>query len=280
MADKVFPGLQQRIAFLGAGNMAEALLRGLLKNGLANANQLRVTDVTAERRTYFEQTYAVAAGADNVEAVRQSDVTVLAVKPQVLGKVLREIRDAVGPQQLLISIAAGIPLTAIEGALPPESRVIRSMPNTPALVGRGMTAFCAGTRATSGDMDLAESILRAAGAVVRVTEDQMDAVTAVSGSGPAYVFYLMEAMHDAAERLGLPDEVARTLITTTVAGAAHLCGQSGEAPSLLRERVTSKGGTTAAALAVMDEEEVRDHLVTAIMTAYQRAQELSAEMEG
>lgn len=269
--------LRERIVFIGAGNMAEALVSGLLRQGLAGADRLRVTDVQADRLAYFRAAYGVEGLDDNTEAVKQADVVVLAIKPQGMQSVLQAIRPALTPQHLVISIAAGVPLARMQTALGAGIRVVRVMPNTPALVGKGVAALCAGADATEDDLVFAERLLGATSSVVRVVEDQMDAVTAISGSGPAYVFYLMEAMHEAAQRLGLDDQVAGSLIAATVEGAARLVTETGQSPAELRARVTSKGGTTAAALDVMKEEEVYDHLVTAIMAAHQRARELSSE---
>jgi pyrroline-5-carboxylate reductase len=266
--------MKEHIAFLGGGNMAEALISGLLRQDVVAPEQIRVTDIQAERCQHFTHTHRIHADADNGAAVAAADVIVLAVKPQIMHALLAEIAPALTARHLVISIAAGIPLAALEPHI--SGRVIRAMPNTPALVGQGVTAICGGTHATEADYATAETLLAGAGMVVRVQEADMDAVTAVSGSGPAYVFYLMEAMTEAADRLGLAPAVARDLIVQTVAGAAALVRQTGTDPATLRARVTSKGGTTAAAIAVMDEEDVHDHLVTAILSADQRARELSA----
>ncbi len=269
-----------RIAFLGAGNMAEAMIAGLLREGLTQADHIRITDLVPERRDFMAQTYQVGIAESNTQAVASSDVVILAVKPQGMGELLAEVQTAAAHQPLFISIAAGITVSFLEKTLPAQARVIRCMPNTPALIGAGMTAICAGHAATAQDLILAENILAATGQVVRVEEAQMDAVTAVSGSGPAYAFYLMEAMIDAAERMGLDPELARTLVKQTVSGAAALAHAPDAAdPSELRQRVTSKGGTTAAAIAAMDAENVRDHLITAILAAQERARELAAELE-
>lgn len=257
--------------------MAEALVSGLLKQGLAAPEQVRVTDVLAERCRYCESKYGVSAFSDNAAAVRHADVVVLAVKPQVMKSLLADIRPALTAQPLFLSIAAGLPVRMFETQLADGARIVRAMPNTPALVGKGITAICGGRNASPGDMQIAEDLLSAVGPVVRVQEAEMDAVTAISGSGPAYVFYLMEAMMEAADRMGLSAEVARSLVLKTVEGAAALAVASPDHPSVLRQRVTSKGGTTAAALSVMDEEEIHDHLITAMLSAQSRAHEMSEE---
>ena len=265
-----------RIVFLGAGNMAEALISGLLRHQTARPDQLRVTDIAPQRCAHFQAAYGVSSESTNSEAVRNAQLVVLAVKPQGVPALLAEIREAVTAEHLLISIAAGIPSTTIEAALGGGRRVVRSMPNTPALIGQGMTALCAGSCATDADMDVAERLLRSAGRVVRVREEQMDGVTAVSGSGPAYLFYLMEAMQTAAEELGLDGRLAHELVSATLAGAAALALDADQSPAELRRRVTSKGGTTAAALAVLDENDVAAHWGAAIRAAHQRSRELSA----
>lgn len=267
---------RQRMVFIGAGNMAEALVSGVLRREVAGPEQIRVTDIQEERIAYFRAAYGVEGSHDNPAAVRDADIVILAVKPQGMEPLLQSLCGITEDRHLVISIAAGVTLGRIESALGTTVRAIRVMPNTPALVGKGVAAIAAGAYATEEDMALTEQIVGATGRVVRVSEDRMDAVTAISGSGPAYVFYLMEAMQEAAQRLGLEGNVADQLIVDTVAGAARLVAETGLSPAELREKVTSKGGTTAAALAVMKEEDVHDHLVTAIMAAYQRAAELSS----
>lgn len=263
------------ILFIGAGNMAEALIAGMLRQGLAEASSLLITDVSEERKAYMQAAYGVVAAPDNKTGAEKADLVVLAVKPQQLIDLLTELAPVITSRHVVVSIAAGIPLTVLEQAFP-EARVIRTMPNTPALVGKGITALCGGARTTEDDLTLTARLLSGTGEVVRVAESDMDAVTAISGSGPAYVFYLMEAMLAAATKLGLDETTARSLVLNTVEGAAQLAIQSSETPEMLRQRVTSKGGTTAAATNVLDENQVHDHMVRAIEAAAQRAKELSA----
>lgn len=265
--------LEQRVVFIGAGNMAEALVKGLRGSGLP-AENIRVTDVRAERLEYFRATFGVTASMDNVAAVQGANLVVLAVKPQQFAAVLEDLRGA-APAALYVSIAAGIPASRIEAALGGHTRVVRVMPNTPALVGAGVSAICAGAHATEEDLALAESLLQSVGATVRVPEAQMDAVTAVSGSGPAYVFRVMEAMEAAARELGLEPDVARALVLQTVAGAGRLAVLSGRPPAALREQVTSKGGTTEAALRVMNERDLAGVFASAMTAAMERARELA-----
>ncbi|MCZ7591403.1 MAG: pyrroline-5-carboxylate reductase [Kiritimatiellae bacterium] len=264
---------QQKIVFIGAGNMAEALVKGLCNAGVPS-HSIATTDPRAERLEYFKTTYGVGASSDNAEAATGADTIVLAVKPQHISEVLASLRG-VAPDALYVSIAAGIPTARIEKELSGRPRVVRVMPNTPALVGAGVSALCAGAHATTADLERAESLLRAVGATVRVTESQMDAVTAVSGSGPAYVFRVMEAMEQAGVELGLSSEVTRELVLQTFLGASKLAVESGRAPQLLREQVTSKGGTTEAALKVLNERDLVGVFSEALSAAARRARELA-----
>jgi pyrroline-5-carboxylate reductase len=263
------------LVFLGAGNMAEALVSGLLACNRWPRERLVVADVAAERRDHFTQKYGVRAVAECAAAVAQAEGVVLAVKPQVLPGVLAGIRGKLSPHAVVISIAAGVPTTKIENALGGAVRVVRAMPNTPALVGCGIAALCPGQHATPRDLERAEELLSATGEVVRVEEKQMDAVTAISGSGPAYVFYLMEAMLEAARQLGLSAAVARKLVYTTVKGSAELILRHAVPPEELRQRVTSKGGTTAAAMEVKERRQVKEAVIEAVLAAHRRAGDLS-----
>lgn len=265
----------QKVVFIGAGNMAEALVRGLTTSGTCSPSAMTVTDVRSERLSYFERSLGVRSAASNREAVRGADIVVLAIKPQVMGEVLSELRGVLEPKTLVISIAAGVPTVRIEAALGAGVRVVRVMPNTPALVRAGVSALCLGRWAGEADLQAAEVLMGAAGITVRVPERDMDAVTAISGSGPAYVFYLMEALAQAAQDLQLEPDIARRLIGATVEGAAKLLNETGLDPATLRERVTSKGGTTEAALRVLEDRRVREALVEAVRAAWQRAAELS-----
>lgn len=266
------------IGFVGAGNMAEALIGGILNAGIADSAALAVSDVRPERRRHFTEVYGVAAFEDNKALVKNRDMVVLCVKPQQIDEVLQQIAGALDTSRtLVLSIVAGIPTTRIESALSAQARVVRAMPNTPALIGEGAAAICAGKNAGDEDLKRAERLLGAVGLVVRVKEELMNAVTAISGSGPAYVFYLMEAMIDAARELGIDAEVARRLVVQTVKGAALLCEARGCQPEELRAAVTSKGGTTAAALLVLTENRVFQNLIAAMKAAHKRAEELAGQ---
>jgi pyrroline-5-carboxylate reductase len=263
-----------KVVFIGAGNMTEALVKGLTVSGVCKASQILVTDVRPERLAFFENEFHVKGTGDNAAAVAGADVVVLAVKPQLMGEVLAGLKSSLG-KSLVVSIAAGISTAWIESKLGNGVRVVRVMPNTPALVRAGAAAICVGRWAMEEDLVVAETMMAAVGVVVRVTEKDMDAVTALSGSGPAYVFHLMEAMIEAARHAGLDDAVARKLIYATVSGSAKLAEATGIDPAELRQRVTSKGGTTAAALQVLEEKIVYHAYLEAIAAAHRRARELS-----
>jgi len=262
--------------FIGAGNMGEALVRGILKSGLCPPTSIMVTDVWPERIAFFQKTFGVGGSKSNREAVKNADVVVLAVKPQTMSDVLGDLKDAIGQKTLVISIAAGITIARLESQLGDGFRVVRVMPNTPALVQAGAAALCGGRWATEADLQVAERLMGAVGLAVRVKESDIDAVTALSGSGPAYVFYFIEAMLDAARRMNLDERVARQLVYATVGGAAKLITETGVDAAELRQRVTSKGGTTAAAVEVLESRKVADAWVEAVLAAQKRSRELSA----
>lgn len=266
---------KHRIVFLGAGNMAEAIVRGLLRGKAVAPAQVTVTDVRPERLAHFRKRYRVRAEADNHAAVAKASVVVLAVKPQDLRELLRGLRGAVPGGAVVLSIAAGVRTAGIEKLLGRGARVVRAMPNTPALVGAGIAGICKGKKATERDMQVAEAILGTAGLTVRVKESDMDAVTALSGSGPAYVFFIVEAMLEAARHLRVKPETAKTLIHRTIDGAVKLLVETGEEAETLRARVTSKGGTTAAAIEQLAAGGVSDAVVKAIKAAHRRSRELS-----
>jgi pyrroline-5-carboxylate reductase len=264
------------VTFIGGGNMADALIGGLLRKGFA-ADDLRVVELLPEARRRLADKYRVACFGDARGAVRGEDVIVLAVKPQQLREAVKSL--GVAPNShLVISIAAGMRLTTLSRWLGGYTRLVRAMPNTPALIGEGVAGLCA-MDVTQQDRGNAETILGAVGTTVWIgDESQMDAVTAVSGSGPAYVFYFIEALEEAARELGLPLEVARRLALDTFTGAARLAAGSPEPVPVLRERVTSKGGTTERALASMTKDRVKEAIVRAIRAADERGRELGDEL--
>ena len=270
------PGMSvdHRIAFVGAGNMAGALIRGLIGNGTVAADQIIASDPEEERLTALQSELAIRTSSDNAEAVRDATVVVLATKPQVFPLVLPGLAGALRPDALVVSIAAGISTGIIERALPDGTRVVRSMPNTPALVGSGATAIAGGSHAAERDLDLAETLFRSVGIAVRVPEAQIDAVTGLSGSGPAYVFAMIEALRDAGVREGLSEETALRLASQTVFGAARLLLEQDEGPEVLRQRVTSPGGTTRAGLDALTARGFADVIMGAVRAATRRSVEL------
>ncbi|MEI6084152.1 MAG: pyrroline-5-carboxylate reductase [Verrucomicrobiota bacterium] len=261
------------LAFIGGGNMAEALIRGLLVNKLLQPRQIIVTDVRADRLEFLQQSFNIRTSQDNAATVREADIIVLAVKPQQMSAVLTGLRPT--PAGLFISIAAGITSARIEKELGGAARVIRVMPNTPALVGAGAAALAKGQGASLEDLQLAETILKAVGITVRVEENLIDAVTALSGSGPAYVFLAAEAMIKAGIEQGLAPDVARKLTIHTVLGSALLLAQGNEEPAELRRKVTSPGGTTEAAVKVLADRKFVEMFSEAIAAAARRSKELS-----
>jgi len=263
------------VAFIGAGNMGEALIRGLLGAKMVPPSRIIAADVRAERREFFMSSFGVQAVDDNVEAVKAADIVLLAVKPQQMSELLAGLKPVMSGAKLMISIAAGVTTARIEQELGGQARVVRVMPNTPALVGAGAAALAKGAYATNNDLVSAESILGAVGIVVRVEEKLMDAVTALSGSGPAYIFYVTEALIRAGVAAGLDEALAKKLAIQTVFGAAKLLVESGEEPESLRRKVTSPGGTTEAALKVLGEGRLVELFTEAISAAQKRSRELS-----
>ncbi len=268
------------IAFIGGGNMARSLIGAQRARGVPPAS-IRVAEPRAETREALAREFDVPVFTDNTEAAAGADCVVLAVKPQVMHEVcagLAALLRASNP--LIISIAAGIRITQIERLLGGQHAIVRCMPNTPALVGAGASGLCANRNVDADQRALAERLLGAAG-IVRWIEDeaQMDTVTAVSGSGPAYFFLLVEAMEDAAVQLGLPRDTARALAAQTCLGAGHMLADGNETAAVLRQRVTSPHGTTAAALDAFEHGGFRALVAQALAAARQRGAEMSAELD-
>jgi pyrroline-5-carboxylate reductase len=263
-----------RIAVLGAGVMGETLLSGLLRAG-HEPGQLLVTDRRTERTAELTERYGVEAITDNGAAAEAADTLVLVVKPQDMGALLEQVASHVDAGTLVVSLAAGITTAYVESRLPEGVPVVRVMPNTPALVDQGMAAISPGSCCDETHLAQAEALLRSTGRVVRVEEKHQDAVTAISGSGPAYIFYVVEAMIEAGVLLGLPRSVASELTVQTLMGAATMLAETGEHPTVLRERVTSPAGTTVAALRELDDHKVRAAFLTAMEAARDRSRELA-----
>ena len=264
----------RRLGLIGAGNMAEALCRAVLRAGLVPADKILASDVSAERRDFFQNELGVRALADNRAVVSDSDVLVLAVKPQQMPDMLGEIGPLLSESVLVMTIAAGVKAAAIEQAAGGDCRVIRVMPNTPMLIGEGMAALCKGRHASDQDLETAAEVFGSAGRTVRVDEAMMDAVTALSGSGPAYFFYFVEAMIEAGVAEGLGPDVAALLARQAALGAGRLLMVSDDSPEELRRKVTSPGGTTEAAVKQMTADGVRDEIVRAVRAAAARSRAL------
>jgi len=265
--------LSGTVGFIGGGNMAEALVRALLKGALP-PGQVILAEPVEERRMLLNHRFQVKVTADNLEVVKNADLVVLAVKPQVSAKVLREVAPAFSSRRLLISILAGVATETLEGYFDGSPRVIRAMPNTAAIVGEAATAICPGRYASTEDLATARDLFSAVGSVQVVSEDLMDAVTGLSGSGPAFVFTVIEALIDGGVRQGLSRETAHALAVQTVLGAARLVQKSAEHPAVLRDRVCSPGGTTIAGMQAIEERGLRATLIEAVARATQRSREL------
>lgn len=260
------------LGFIGGGSMAEALIAGIVGGGAVSASSILVAEKHPERAAYLQAQYGVSmVGIEDLAA--RADIVVVAVKPQVVDEILDVLAGRMNEEDLVISIAAGVPTSRFEKRFP-HTPVVRVMPNTPALVGQGMSVIAPGRTATAHHLAYARAILATAGKVVELDEHQLDAVTAISGSGPAYFFYLVEALVDAAEKLGLDRETATTLVVQTAYGAATMLRDSGKAPHELRTDVTSPGGTTAAAVQLLEERGARELFAAMVTAARDRSAEL------
>lgn len=268
----------RKIGFVGGGNMASALIRGLLHSATVTADQIRASDVKDERLDDLRQKFAIETTTDNDELVRWADVVVIAVKPQIVDRILGSIASGLGGSDVLISIAAGVPIDAIEARLPAGSRVIRAMPNTAAIALAGATAIAPGTHATRDDIGLARSLFEAVGRCVTVDESLLDAVTGLSGSGPAYVMLMIEALADGGVKVGLGRDVALLLAAQTVYGSAKLQLETGEHPGRLKDMVTSPGGTAIAGLHTLEAGGLRRTLIDAVEAAATRSAQLGEQM--
>jgi len=270
---------QARLSFIGAGNIANAIISGLINQDMSPKNII-VADPAENQLAPFRE-LGVAATLDNLEAISQSDVVILSVKPNVLPGVARDIAEAVTDgKPLVISVAAGITLTSLSEWFGNQLALVRCMPNTPALVQLGATGLFANDNVTAEQKDLAEQIVNAVGLSVWLEEEsQLDAVTALSGSGPAYFFYIIEIMSQIGIKMGLTSECSRKLVLQTALGAATMAMQSTDEPADLRRRVTSPGGTTAAALQSMQHSNLADIFEAAIQAAHERSVELSRDVE-
>jgi pyrroline-5-carboxylate reductase len=267
-------GTDARIGFLGAGKMATALARGWLAAGLTTTDRVLASDPMPAAREAFAATTGARTTADNAAVVGHTGLLVLAVKPQSMAGLLQEVRPAVGPGHLVVSIAAGISLRQLADGLGSDRRLVRVMPNTPCLVGASASAYSPGAAATAEDAALVERLLAAVGNAFRVPESLLDAVTGLSASGPAFVYVMIEALSDGGVRVGLPRDVATALAAQTVLGAAKMVLETGLHPGVLKDQVTSPGGTTIAGLHALERGSVRASLMDAVSAATLRSAEL------
>jgi pyrroline-5-carboxylate reductase len=262
------------IGFIGGGNMGEAMLAAVLSKALAKPEAISVSDVSRERLEHLKKQYSITVTTDNIEAVSGKAIVILAVKPQNLPEVMKELKGKITSSQLVLSIIAGAKINTISQGLD-HAAVVRAMPNTPARVGEGMSVWTATSQVSEEQKQSAKAILGAMGRELYVgDEGYLDMATAVSGSGPAYFFLMVETLVEAAIEIGLPVDMAQELVLQTMLGSAKFIQQSGEAPSALRQQVTSPGGTTAAALAQFEKGEFSELVRRAVRAAYERAKEL------
>ncbi len=266
-----------KLGFIGGGQMAEALVKGILAKGLIDPQDVVVSEPFDARRAYMAEECNVTTTSENSDVMSQCNTVILAVKPQVMAVVLKDISQGIREHYVIISIAAGIPLKTLESGLPEGTRVIRVMPNTPALVQAGAAGLCRGTSARAEDMELALSIFNAVGVAVEVPEHLMDAVTGLSGSGPAYCFAFLEGLIDAGVREGLTRDVATKLAVQTMLGSAKLCMETGKHPAELTAMVTSPGGTTIEGLYNLEKNAFRGALMDAVCAASRRSRELGSK---
>jgi pyrroline-5-carboxylate reductase len=269
--------IDKPISLLGGGNMSEALIAGMLKAHVADPDRLFATDILEKRRTDLHDRYKIRVGSRNAEAAGWGQIVILSVEPQILDDVLDEIRPAVRADALVISVVAGYPIARVAARLKDGTRIVRTMPNTPCSVLEGVTAMSVGPGVSEEEVRAARLIFESVGKVVMVDERLMDAVTGLSGSGPAYVYMMIEALADGGVNMGLSRPVAELLAAQTVLGAARTMIESGEHPGRLKDRVASPGGTTIAGLQKLEEGRLRAALINAVEAATTRSRELAQE---
>jgi pyrroline-5-carboxylate reductase len=263
-----------RLGFLGAGKLAGSVIRGLLRAKFCSANEIIASEPNESARQTLRDELGIAVTTENADAARQADVLLLGVKPAIVLTVLREI-SSIATNKMVISLAAGVRLQAMEAAT--QTRIMRALTNTPSAICQAATAITPGTRTTAEDVTTAKNIFNAIGVVVAVKEEEIDVVTALSGSGPAFAYTVIEALSKGGVKMGLPDDVALRLATQTVLGAAQLAAETKMSPEELRRMVVTPGGTTAAGLAVMEKLGVTEGLIAAVEAATKRGQEMAKE---
>ena len=265
----------KKIVIIGGGKMGSIIAQGLIAHKIISSKDITVTDIDAARLDFLRSSMKLKVSHNNEKAVKNADIIIVAVKPQNMSSTLKEISSAIDKTKIIISIAAGITTGFIESYLAQGVRVLRVMPNTPALIGEGAAAVAKGSCAKKSDVKLAHIIFNAVGISVEVEEALIDAVTGLSGSGPAYCFLIIEALIDAGEKMGLPRDLAAKLAMQTMLGAARLCIHSDKQPAELREMVTSPGGTTVAGIKVLEEGKIRATIIAAVEAATKRSKELA-----
>ena len=263
-----------KIALIGAGNIAEALVSGLLKAKLADATNIYATDVDATRLEHFQSRYNIRGNSNNLAAAQTADIVILAVKPQVMDEVIQEIKSAATVSRLFITVAAGYTISRFLSHFKIQVPVIRAMPNTPSIILEGVTALAAGPGVSPDQMQMAKEIFNAVGKTVLIEESLLDAVTGLSGSGPAYVYVMIDALADGGVRMGIPRPVAQILAAQTLLGTAKMVLETGDHPGVLKDRVASPGGTTIAGLHKLEQGRLRATLINAVEAATRRSQEL------
>ena len=269
----------KKIGFIGGGNMAEAIIKGMLSSSLINGSNIIVSEPNKSRQSFLISEHKIKVIKDNIDLVKKTDIVIVAVKPQIIRQVLKDIAEHVDSKKLVISVAAGVPVSQIEQALSNGKKkklsIVRTMPNTPSVVLEGATAITAGKGVGKIDLKISHAIFQSVGLTVEVPEDQIDAVTGLSGSGPAYIFMIIEALSDAGVKMGLSRSVANELTIQTVLGSALLVRETGTSPGELKNRVTSPGGTTIAGLHALEKGSLRATLMNAVEKATLRSKELA-----
>ena len=273
----------KKIGFIGGGNMAEAIIKGMLSSSLINGSNIFVSEPNKSRQTFLISEYKIKVMKDNLDLVKKTDVLIVAVKPQIIRQVLKDVAEHTNVKKLVISVAAGVPISQIEKALSNGKKkklsIVRTMPNTPSVVQEGVTAITAGKGVGKSDLKISHEIFQSVGRTVEVPEDQIDAVTGLSGSGPAYIFMIIEALSDAGVKMGLSRNVSNELTIQTVLGSvlgsALLVRETGTSPGELKNRVTSPGGTTIAGLHALEKGSLRATLMNAVEKATLRSKELA-----
>lgn len=265
--------IMDRLVFVGGGNMAEAMLKGCLSADVCKARQVVVTDIKAERLKTIEAKYKVKTSLKNVNPVSAADIVLLAVKPQNIEEVLQELSSVIDKNKLIVSIAAGISIKQLQKKV--DWKIVRVMPNTPALIGAGITAMCYNANVKNEDKKVVQNIFAAVGSVVEVEESDINAITALSGSGPAFIYRIADILIKAGVKIGLSPNIAKKLTLQTLVGAAKMIEQTGEDPETLIRKVASPGGTTEAGLKVLDSSKIKEELTSTIIAAKKRADELT-----